>query len=580
MDKVNKIDKANLREGFEIEIQIWNRADISLLDIRHKLIVPEDDFICEYRLPANTILFISGGKGEISLNDTVYGVDCFGLFHGRKGCELTIKPQCDWLEYYMVMYKAIEPSLHKRSYIRMMEQVNPFHQQYGFAPSNPIFFFEELRKMYERWKGPTYLNRFYGKAIFYRLIYQIYEELEQGDIQVFEADVIAMAKQYIKKHYSEAISIQDMCGVLGISYSHFHRKFKQQTGKSPQEYIINKRLKEARKLLEESHASIREIAYYTGFQDERNLQRMFSKNIGMAPHTYRENMSHKLRDDVLGNLISFPYNEIGQVSFDELKGKGVTSMLKQMKNKAIVAAALSLMLMLSACGTTPANTTKGEISSASNAATTTEENVSESKETKTIHMDYGDVEIPVNPKRVVVIFVQGDVLALGITPVGTSFNDDAAFLEQTKDVTVIDAYSINEEEIMALDPDLILWNTEDISVYESLSKIAPTLIMDYFSMDYQDRLRFFGEVLNRSNEAKELIQSFDKKITDAKKEIADRGLSDRTVLCIQDRKEGILSASWLGRGGPLVYDLLGFKVPEKLKEAMNEAVVWNYRVRY
>jgi hypothetical protein len=43
----------------------------------------------------------TGGTGaEVSLNDTVYRVERFGLFHGGKGTELSITPMDDWVEYY------------------------------------------------------------------------------------------------------------------------------------------------------------------------------------------------------------------------------------------------------------------------------------------------------------------------------------------------------------------------------------------------------------------------------------------------------------------------------------------------
>ncbi|MDF2873153.1 MAG: hypothetical protein K0R05_4728 [Anaerocolumna sp.] len=107
-------------------------------------------------------------------------------------------------------------------------------------------------------------------------------------------------------------------------------------------------------------------------------------------------------------------------------------------------------------------------------------------------------------------------------------------------------------------------------VYQSLSKIAPTLAMDYFSMDYQERLRFYGEIFNRSEKAEELIQSFENKVEEAKQTLADKGLSNMSVLCIQNRKEGVLSAFWLGRGAPLLYEQLELKVPDKLQETMKD----------
>lgn len=242
-------------------------------------------------------------------------------------------------------------------------------------------------------------------------------------------------------------------------------------------------------------------------------------------------------------------------------------MFKQIRSKAVVLAALSLMLMMSACAASQTNT------SSANSEPTTKVETQAPKaeatngtnpETRMIHMEYGDVEIPANPKRVVVIFVQGDLLALGVTPVATSFNTGSAFESQAEDITVIDAFSINKEEIMALDPDLILWNTKDEQVYQSLSKIAPTLACDYFNMEYQERLRFFGDVFNRTEKAEELIQDFEKKLGSAKKELKEAGLLEKNMICI-DIREGFLRAFQGGRGGALVYDFIGFSAPEKLQ---------------
>ena len=553
-------------ENLSVAIDLWNRAAISLLDIRHNLISPEEP-LCNYHLPASTFLFTSGEKAEVVLNNTAYNMERFGMFHGGKGTELSIHSHCGWLEYYMVFYKAGEPAFHKGEYLRLIKEVNPFRQQYGFKPHNPLFFSEELCKMYEKWKGPTPLNVFYGKTAFYRFVYEIYEELEMGNIQVFEPDIISMARRYLDSHYSEAIGIQELCHVLGISYSHFHRSFKQQIGMAPQNYLIKKRLDAAKKCLETSNASVREIALHCGFADEYSLYRLFMKNIGTAPSKYRETSQSNMIDYSIGNLISFPYNEERMVSYDKLIDKGASFMLRQIRSKAVVMAAVSLMLMVSACSTAPVNTKTAESAQTSEVATEApkaEANKKGTAETKTIHMKYGDVEIPADPKRVVVIFVQGDLLALGVTPVATSFNTGSAFEPQTQEVSVIDAFAINEEEIMALDPDLILWNTEDEQTYEKLSKIAPTLASDYFNMDYRERLRFFGDVFNRSEKAEELIQTFDEKLASSKAELEKAGLLQKSFICV-DIRDGFLRAFQGGRGGGLVYDFLGFPAPEKLQ---------------
>ncbi len=176
----------------------------------------------------------------------------------------------------------------------------------------------------------------------------------------------------------------------------------------------------------------------------------------------------------------------------------------------------------------------------------------------------GDVTIPVEPKRIIVAFFQGDFLALGIKPVGTTFNDDAIFQEELGDVTVIDAWGLDPELVMSLKPDLIIWNNPD--EYETLSKIAPTLIMDYYSMDYTQRLTFFGQITGKEEKAQELINAFTDKVAESKKKLSEAEKLDKTVILLENQQAGSLRAfgNDYGRGGELIYNELGFHAPERI----------------
>ncbi len=158
-------------------------------------------------------------------------------------------------------------------------------------------------------------------------------------------------------------------------------------------------------------------------------------------------------------------------------------MFRQIKKKTIFILALSMIFVLSGCS----NSAKTE-------ETSNEESVrreSDSTKSKIIHMDYGDVEIPENPQNVIVTFNHGDVIALGIIPVGATFSEGSAFEELAENITQIDGWEINPEELLSLKPDLIIWGSYDEKSYETLSKIAPTLAGDFYSMSYEERLRFF-----------------------------------------------------------------------------------------
>lgn len=541
-----------------VAIQIWNRAAISLLDIRHRFISP-NDALERYRLPASAFVYVSG-KSEVLLNDTAYNVERFGLFHGGKGEELTIIPCCDWLEYYLVLYKAVEPTLHRREYRRLIEQVNPFRQQYGFMPHNQLTFLQELNKMYEKWKNPTPRNLFYGKTAFYRFVYEVYEELERGNIHVFEPDVIRMATRFLEEQYRETISINELCKSLGTSYSHFHRNFKRQTGKSPQEYLISTRLTMARKFLQNSQASIREIADYCGFQDERNLQRMFSKYYGMTPNAYRENKSHHMRDDDLGKLISFPYNCESQVSFDKLEGKGVTYMLKQMKNKAAVAGIIAMILSLSACGNVSVNSDEGN--SAVSKTVNTQESNPIKEGTKIVSTVRGDVEIPQSPQKVVVMnYAFGDVLALGVTPAG--INDYWAISGSAVEDLLKDIPRASElEDVMNIEPDLIITAYEKDDEYEKLSKIAPTVSFgtanETTKQTTEERISFLSEVLGVDDSVKEKVLSdYTAHIQEARQALISAGYKDESFTLMTNSLDepGIVVSTY--KGAQALYDELG-----------------------
>lgn len=532
-------------------IQLWNWAAVSLLDIRHNLISPEEA-LRNYRLPASVFLYTSG-SAEVQLNDIPYNVERFGLFHAGKGSLLTIQPHSDWLDYYMVLYKAGESPFHRREFSKLMKQINPFRQQYGFSPRNAIFISELLRNTFEKWKGPTPLNLFYGKSAFYQLVYAVYEELERSSVAIFEPDSIAMAKQYLDEHYSKEISIQELCGILGISYSWFYKSFKERTGISPQEYLIQVRLTAAKRWLQDSDMPMRMIAEACGFADERSFYRLFAKRFGASPNTYRQNSPLSCEDNTIGNVLPFPYNWESQVSLDQLEDKGANLMLKQIRSKTVVAAALSLMLLLSACGTAPTNNDDRGSTPASSVTSQVSET---EKSTRTIRTVMGDVEVPVKPQRVIATYGIGDVIALGITPIATYNAKGAAFEKEVAELPVWESFKA--EEIMSYDPDLILVVDQD--QYDEVSKIAPTVLVPFTELSMEERVSFLGEVLNKQDEAKKALSDYTVKLEKAKNELETTGIGTQTFSLFEGNSSGIwvFGDKW-GRGGDIIYNHLGLK---------------------
>ena len=72
-----------------------------------------------------------------------------------------------------------------------------------------------------------------------------------------------------------------------MSYVHFRRIFRQVTGWSPGQYLLECRLRHAEKLFMTSHLRISEISNECGFEDEFHFSRIFKKHRAMSPSRLR-----------------------------------------------------------------------------------------------------------------------------------------------------------------------------------------------------------------------------------------------------------------------------------------------------
>ena len=235
-----------------------------------------------------------------------------------------------------------------------------------------------------------------------------------------------------------------------------------------------------------------------------------------------------------------------------------------MKRLFVSITAVTMIFGLTACGSKTNSDVSNKQAKVSETTDKESESLRETQAEQTIATLKGDVTIPAQPKRIVVAFFQGDFLALGIKPVGTTFNDDAVFEEELKDVTVIDAWGLNPELVMSLEPDLIIWNNPE--EYETLSKIAPTVIMDYYSMDYSQRLPFFGQITGKEEQAQNLIHAFTEKVAESKTKLTEAEKMDKTIILLENQQAGSLRVfgNDYGRGGELIYNELGFLAPERI----------------
>ncbi len=96
---------------------------------------------------------------------------------------------------------------------------------------------------------------------------------------------------YIDEHLEHALSLAKIAAVTRMSVAHFARLFRQDTGMTPHQFIIWRRIERARQLLVSTDFSLCEIGNQVGFTDQSHFIAVFRKHVGPTPRLYRRTAS-------------------------------------------------------------------------------------------------------------------------------------------------------------------------------------------------------------------------------------------------------------------------------------------------
>lgn len=99
---------------------------------------------------------------------------------------------------------------------------------------------------------------------------------------------IRVAMEYVRRNYSEKVTLEEAASRSGFNTTYFSEMFKRKTGKGFLDYVTEVRMDAAKELLRNTRKAVYEVAEAVGYRDAKYFCQQFTRNVGMKPSEYRK----------------------------------------------------------------------------------------------------------------------------------------------------------------------------------------------------------------------------------------------------------------------------------------------------
>lgn len=561
-------------------IEHWSRSAVRLQCIRsyhaqHEA-VPD---LSELEAHTGFFFILTHGEIAVRVSDETYQCRSPYIFHGGedKNTSLEVRDLHQEWAGYLILYTTSSASSQDQENLAL---------SYGFTPNAMLPIHEKCEAMERHWNSKEVLDRLQAQSTFLPLVYEVLGQRLRTLVhkESTKPNMVTEAIKYIQANYRESITAEKLAARYECSTSYLSRLFRNQIGLGPIEYLIHERVHRAKQLLLKSDARIQDVASKVGYADVYYFSRLFKKHTGCSPMQFRA--EHQEAAQVQNNplrrlessIVSLPvasHNE--NESYYQRSEEGDTSMFRFSRPAFGAMMVLCTSLILSACQAS--NSTGGAAAAQEPTSQTVATTASDSTaaETRMYKHLKGETEIPVHPQRVVSFFHLGELIALGVKPVGTT----TYVLENPhiSDKTGITDIGIppDAEKILSLQPDLIVTTPALAEIveggYEALSKIAPTIVIEQNNEPIKD-IEMFGDILGKQEEAKQWNEKFTAKIAAYKAKIRPYVRADETFSILNVRPDALFVYGDTNMGGNIIYKYLGLKPAAKVESDVIHGETW------
>jgi AraC-like DNA-binding protein len=118
----------------------------------------------------------------------------------------------------------------------------------------------------------------------------LFKTQEHYPDEKIESDIIRQFNFLVEQHFKTKHSVAQYAELLNKSSKTLSNIFSKISSKTPLQYIQERKMLEARRLLRYSDLQIQEVAYEIGYDDIQTFSRFFKKQEGVSPSEFKSNI--------------------------------------------------------------------------------------------------------------------------------------------------------------------------------------------------------------------------------------------------------------------------------------------------
>ncbi len=235
------------------------------------------------KLDEYQIIYITAGKGLFEVEGGIrYQVNPGTIFLLFPKVAHRYKPltETGWTEYYVGVNGKLLDSLLENGFLSIEQPIYEvgFHEHL-VRHYHQVFQLAKAEKV--GWQQAA-------SAAVFHLIGDLLYLIKNNTVDTATEILIRRIKTQIAERIAQKIDWNELGRLNGVSYSKMRKTFRDYVGMSLGQYHQQLRLNQAKILLTQSKAPIKEIAFSLGYQNEYYFNTAFKKKTGIAPGTYRK----------------------------------------------------------------------------------------------------------------------------------------------------------------------------------------------------------------------------------------------------------------------------------------------------